>query len=348
MAHKLHRFAIIVVFGLLALAACKKDEPEPEPDLPEEKGHSVFVLNEGNFQWGNASLSLIDLNNNGIQTDVFSAANNRPLGDVLQSATFINNEIWLVVNNSQRIERIDPKTAKSKGTINGLQSPRYVLNTGAGKAYVSDLYSETIHSIDTASFSLVSSIPTQGWTEEMLLLNGFVWVCNTGGNQVYKINPATDQISDSISVGIKPRSIRSDKLGRIWVLCEGEIPPQESAGSLWCIDASSNNILQQFQFPNATDHPSKLCINASGDRLYFLNKGLQRMPITDATLPISPFIAQGTRQFYGLSVHPQDESIWLSDARDYVQQGKVFRYKADATLMNEWDAGVIPGGFFFY
>ena len=40
--------------------------------------------------------------------------------------------------------------------------------------------------------------------------------------------------------------------------------------------------------------------------------------------------------------------FWLSDARDYVQQGKVFRYKADATLMNEWDAGVIPGGFFFY
>jgi DNA-binding beta-propeller fold protein YncE len=210
------------------------------------------------------------------------------------------------------------------------------------------LYSGGIHSIDTATYSIGNSIQTQGWTEEMLLLNGFIWVCNTGGNQVYKINSANDQIVDSLSVGIKPRSIRSDKLGRIWVLCEGEIPPQESAGSLWCIDASSNNILQQFQFPNATDHPSKLCINATGDRLYFLNKGLQRMQITDAALPTSPFIAQGTRQFYGLSVHPQDESIWLSDARDYVQQGKILRYKADATLMSEWDAGVIPGGFFFY
>ena len=175
MARRLHRFTVVGMFLLLALAACKKDEPQPEPDLPEEKGHSVFVLNEGNYQWGNASLSLIDLNNNSIQNDVFSAANNRPLGDVLQSATFINNEIWLVVNNSQRIERIDPKTAKSKGTINALQSPRYIVNTGSGKAYVSDLYSGGIHSIDTATYSIGNSIQTQGWTEEMVLLNGFVY-----------------------------------------------------------------------------------------------------------------------------------------------------------------------------
>jgi DNA-binding beta-propeller fold protein YncE len=348
MALSLHRFTVVGMFILLALSACKKDELQPEPDLPEEKGHSVFVLNEGNYQWGNASLSLIDLNNNSIQNDVFSAANNRPLGDVLQSATFINNEIWLVVNNSQRIERIDPKTAKNKGTINGLQSPRYVLNTGAGKAYVSDLYSGTIHCIDTSTYSITNSIHTQGWTEEMALLNGFIWVCNTGGNQVYKINRETDQIVDSISVGIKPRSIRSDKLGRIWVLCEGEIPPQESAGSLCCIDATTNAVIQQFAFPEITDHPSKLCINAAGDRLYFLNKGLHRMPITDASLPLLPFISQDNRLFYGLAIRPQDESIWLSDARDYVQQGIVYRYQSDGTLAQQWNAGVIPGGFLFY
>lgn len=348
MALKLHRYLVAGLLVLLAFSACKKDEPEPEPELPAEKDHAVFVLNEGNFQWGNASLSLINLNTNAIQSDVFSAANNRPIGDVLQSATLINHELWLVVNNSQRIERIDPKTAQSKGTINGLLSPRYIVNTGSGKAYVSDLYSASIHCIDTATCNIVNSIQTQGWTEEMVLLNGFIWVCNTGGNQVYKINVATDQIEDSIAVGIKPRSIRSDKLGRIWVLCEGEIPPQESAGSLWCIDASLNAVLQQFSFSNPTDHPSKLRINAAGDRLYFLNKGLHRMNITDAALPSSSFIAQGSRIFYGLAVHPNDESIWLSDARDYVQQGKVLRYKADGTLMREWDAGVIPGAFFFY
>ena len=36
MAFRLHRFAIVGIFILLALAACKKDEPQPEPDLPEE------------------------------------------------------------------------------------------------------------------------------------------------------------------------------------------------------------------------------------------------------------------------------------------------------------------------
>ena len=348
MAHRLHRFAIIVIVGVMALSACKKEVPPPEPDLPDEKGHSVFVLNEGNFQWGNASLSLISLNNNSIQNDVFSAANNRPLGDVLQSAAFINRELWLVVNNSQRIERIDLATGKSKGAINGVQSPRYIINTGSGKAYVSDLYSGSIHVIDTATYSISNSIQTNGWTEELILLNNRVWVCNTGSNQVYKINPISHQIEDSVAVGIKPRSIRSDKMGRIWVLCEGEIPPQESAGSLWCIDASANNVLCQFSFPNSTDHPSKLCVNANGDRLYFLNNGVQRMSISDVALPSTSFIQAGNRIFYGLSIHPQDESIWLSDARDYVQQGKVFRYTSDATLMNEWDAGIIPGGFFFY
>jgi hypothetical protein len=40
--------------------------------------------------------------------------------------------------------------------------------------------------------------------------------------------------------------------------------------------------------------------------------------------------------------------IYVSDAIDYVQKGKVYIYKPDGILSNSFSAGIIPGEFYFY
>jgi len=47
----------------------------------------------------------------------------------------INGKAYLVVNNSSKIEIINPKTFKSIGTITGLRSPRYIIKQAPIKLY---------------------------------------------------------------------------------------------------------------------------------------------------------------------------------------------------------------------
>jgi len=59
----------ILLFGvIILLGSC-------EPDIIEhenfEKSTGVFILNEGNFTFGNASLSFLDLTNRQIENQVF-------------------------------------------------------------------------------------------------------------------------------------------------------------------------------------------------------------------------------------------------------------------------------------
>ncbi|MES2778319.1 MAG: DUF5074 domain-containing protein, partial [Bacteroidota bacterium] len=96
------RIILIGAFAtLLGLVSCDK-KPQPNDDLilpPLVKG-SIMMINEGNFQFGNASLTVYDFNNDIVYPDVFENTNGRKLGDVFQSITVANGKAYLIVNNS--------------------------------------------------------------------------------------------------------------------------------------------------------------------------------------------------------------------------------------------------------
>ena len=206
---------------LLGLWACKKDVPPPGGGGGIGSGQGVFVSNEGNFQAGNAGVSYFEEGFQEALADVFAPANNRPLGDVLQSMTFHNGRCYLVVNNSGKVEVVDAQTFKSEATIAGFTSPRYLLPVGNGKAYVSDLYGNALSVVDLTTHQRVGSIPCQGWTEEMVLADGRVFVANRSNAFLLVVDPQTDAIADTVVVGHGANSIRQDGAGKVWVLCSG-------------------------------------------------------------------------------------------------------------------------------
>lgn len=88
-------------------------------------------------------------------TDVFKQANNKVLGDVLQSMSIINDKLYLVVNNSGKVEVLDKRNFISISTIAGLRSPRYIEAVSSNKAYISDLYDKAITVIDLSNNSVL-------------------------------------------------------------------------------------------------------------------------------------------------------------------------------------------------
>ena len=70
-------------------------------------GEGLFICNEGNFQYGNATLSYYDPATKSVQNEVFYRSNAMKLGDVAQSMVVRDGIGWIVVNNSHVIFAID-------------------------------------------------------------------------------------------------------------------------------------------------------------------------------------------------------------------------------------------------
>ena len=329
----------LVLLLAVVLVSCRKDKPEPPEETPVNIGNSggVYITNEGNFQWGNATVSYYDVATNTAAEDLFQPVNGSALGDVCQSMSIFNCKGYLVMNNSNKVVVVDPQSFVTTATITGFDSPRYFLPVSNSKAYVTDLHANSIAVVDLANNTIISGIPCPSATEELVLAYGKAFVTAPQRDKVYVISTATDQLTDSITVGNGGASIVQDANGKIWVLCNT---------ALYRFDPVSHLVEATFSFPSATS-PWRLRINGTHDMLYFLDNGVYRMPITSTALTASPFIPSSGRNFYGLGVDPDEGSIYVADAVDYVQRGVVYRYGTDGTERANFLAGIVPGGFCF-
>ncbi|MDX9750200.1 MAG: hypothetical protein RBT71_03880 [Flavobacteriales bacterium] len=334
-----------LLIGAALITACRKDKPEPPTDQPITVGEGgVYITNEGNFGWGNAGVSYFDIASGNVVEDLYEPANGMSLGDVCQSMRLFNGKGYVVVNNSGKVVVVDPNSFIATATITGLTSPRHFLAVSNGKAYVTDMQANALTVIDLSTNSITGSIPCPGWTEEPALAYGKAFVTAQTRNYVYVIDTATDQLVDSIAVSRGGNSIVEDANGKLWVACMG------GAGTLpalYRIDPIARQVEAAFPFPSASHDPWRLTTNGDHSVLYFLDQHVYRMAVTDTALPVAPFIPANGRNFYGLGVDPNNGTVYVADAIDYVQRGVVFRYAADGAPIGDFLAGRIPGGFVF-
>jgi len=96
---------------------------ETEEFTTSATGEGLFVVNQGNFMYANASLSYYNPQTKDIENEIFVRANGINLGDVAQSMVLYKETAYVVVNNSGVVFAIDPKTFTLKGMLTGLVSP---------------------------------------------------------------------------------------------------------------------------------------------------------------------------------------------------------------------------------
>ena len=335
-----------ILFFVFIFSACVKDKPTPATQTAVELSASkkVYVVNEGPFQGnGNGAISLYDPGTNAVVENFYQTQNQSQIGNVAQSLNFINGNYYIVVNNANKIIVCNDQLKKTN-EINNLMSPRYILPLTNKKAYVSDLYADAISIVDLGSTSKTGSIHCAGKTEKMISFYNKVFVTNTDREYVYVIDALKDLITDSVFVGLNAGDIVIDREDKVWVLGSGKSP--SVAGRLTRINPITNQVETFFTFsPN--ELPGNLCLNKTKDFLFFLNDGIFRMSITDASLPSSAFIAKGSKNFYGLGINPNDETIYAADALDYAQRSQVYIYNADGSPKTDFKAGIITNGFYF-
>ena len=347
---------LLLLLVVPVLFACEQMPPMP-PDDPCETGNfpqsgimgdpsdRVWVIHEGNFQRGNASLGWYESSTGTWYDEVFDSLNQEILGDVFQSVTFSDDKAYLVINNSQKVIVVSAVTGIKEGEITGLQSPRYLLPVSETKAYVTDLYANSVSVVDLSTNQKTGQVSLPGWTERIIKTGNKVFVTNLRNEYLYVIDPSTDQLSDSIRVGLGSSSVVKAADGTLWVACSGDVM-NDIAGSLVQVDPVTLLVLQTFEF-SGNERPASLTTDPQGELLYFLNEDCFVMDMAADSLPACPIIDAEGGLFYGLGVDPGNGDIYLADAIDYVQKGVLLRYETDGVLLDEWRGGIIPSGFVF-
>lgn len=370
-------FNIFILSILLTFVSCGGDDPVnpfvscggDDPVNPNETSiaKGLFVLNEGNFTYANSSLTFYDPEADTVENNLFYRVNVSPLGDVANSMMIDETGMYVVVNNSKYIYKVDPETMKYQAKLDGMTSPRHIISINKNKAYVSDQESTGLWVINPNTMQKTGFVELGNTTEKMVRAGNEVVVTNwsnfyqpeTSNSTIQFVNVETDELVATMDVAPEPNSIVLDKNNNIWVLCSGGyLPPCEPA--LFCINPSTRQIVKRFDFAEG-DYPSSMAIDNKKENLYILNGGfgtlnLYKMSIGDESFPTEIFVnrEQATDNgetnmhvFSTVAVSPENGDVYLTDVKNYVQNGEVLRFTSEGEYVTKFSAGILPGFMMF-
>lgn len=375
---KLNLFLLAVLAALMF--SCKPNTPEPVTPSGMNLGSGVFVLNEGDFQVSNSSLTFYDIEADTVINNLFYKVNNAPLGDVAQSLAMADGQLYIVVNNSNYIYKVDANTIVCDTTkpfkLSDFYSPREMHFVAPNKAYVTDLMGTQLWIINPQDFSHAGSIEMGNATEKMVQVGNELYVSNwsiyyfdpyshASYNTVQVVDLNNDVKVADITVGKEPNTMVVDKNGHVWVLCEGrswddeydeEGVPYGENPTLWEIDPMLKTAICRYEFKGLYEDDdeikgvaSALKVNPAGDQFYLIyNNEVRRFDL--ATMSLSEtfrITPDATGLFYNMAVEPKTGDLYISDAKNYVMEGTVYRYSNDGVLLASFQAGIIPSAMLF-
>lgn len=333
---------VILLIGLLS--SCDKDMLGPQfAGDTENRGGKIVVLNEGNFGWGNGSISLYNRDTKEVSNLVYQIQNGNALGDVVQSATLIDDKLYVVVNNSGKIVVLDTADFTQQGAITGLTSPRHIIDGENGSLYSTDLYTDEIHVISKAANSVTSTILLDGWTEHLYLYNGWIFAIQPDLGTLVKIDPITNTVNDSIKLTKGLGDMLIHPSGTAWVLASGG--SNESIPKLYTLDLNLFTSLDSLEF-NLSDSPNRLCANSDLSKLFYV---LDETVFTYSTSSkiVSYFRTLNGTTNYGLYNDPYTNELYYVDAKDYVQNSNIYRMDSLGQILDTFDGGIISGYIYF-
>jgi len=314
-----------------------------DAQFPTIFNNGMFIINEGQFSNSNASLDFFLPHKDTVFQKVFKTINNEELGDIFQSIAFDDNNLYLIINNSGKIIVVDRLTLQKKGTIDGLPSPRQMVYTGSGNRwYVSNLFSEHLYVVNTATMQIEEMILTETSTDPILKVGNQLFIGLPNTNKLLIKQDGSD-VFNTLEVSKGASSLVKDKEDNVWLLCYGDFY-QSGEAAIFKINTQTNQV--EKKIPIADGFPSELVYSARENALFYLNKDFYKLELDAETEPTTPHIKASGRTIYGVTIDEPRNEIYLADAINFAERGFVYRYTMRGVVVDTIPAGIVPNAVF--
>lgn len=304
-----------------------------------EENTQLLILNGGNSNENNASISYYDIATGSLTANFYREANGRGLGDSAEQILAYGDKIYVTVTASNRLVILqkDGKEIKSIEPKNGENplNPRCMVADN-GKVYVSYFYGHSVAVLDTASLAIEKVVPVGRYPEQLAVSKGNIYVANSGGldypdygNTVSVINQTSMKVEKEIEVLINPTKVLSDSQGDIYVISTGDYG--EVKNTLQRIDGSTGEV-------TVMDYAT--CMAIGNNKLYavYAQWGAPEITykiydtLTEKVID-NNFIKDGTdiSSPYAITVDPITEAFYITESA-WGSTGSLYAFSADGKL----------------
>lgn len=360
----------------LCLFSCREDEyvtymtdeDTGVPSVEETHFDGLYILNEGNMGSNRCTLDYLDLSGTDstihYYRNIYAERNPstvKELGDVGNDIGIYGSKLWIVVNCSNKVEVCEARSTRRLGQVN-IDNCRYLAFDG-GFAYVSSYAGPVqvaencplgrVYKVDTLTLQKVDSVVVGYQPEEMAIVDGKLYVANSGGyrvplydNRIMVIDLATFQVIKEIEVDVNLHRLLADSHGQLWVSTRGNY--FDVAPALYCL--KDDKVVARLEIPISS-------MTIVGDSLYYIGTtfsyvdggykkdfGIVDVALQRCSVAVTfeaPEIKNITLP-YGIIVNPHDRDFYILDAKNYVSSGELLHFDADGHFLWRVSTGDIP------
>ena len=360
----------------LCLFSCREDEyvtymtdeDTGVPSVEETHFDGLYILNEGNMGSNRCTLDYLDLSGTDstihYYRNIYAERNPstvKELGDVGNDIGIYGSKLWIVVNCSNKVEVCEARSTRRLGQVN-IDNCRYLAFDG-GFAYVSSYAGPVqvaencplgrVYKVDTLTLQKVDSVVVGYQPEEMAIVDGKLYVANSGGyrvplydNRIMVIELATFQVIKEIEVDVNLHRLLADSHGQLWVSTRGNY--FDVAPALYCL--KDDKVVARLEIPVSS-------MTIVGDSLYYIGTtfsyvdggykkdfGIVDVALQRCSVAVTfeaPEIKNITLP-YGIIVNPHDRDFYILDAKNYVSSGEMLHFDANGHFLWRVSTGDIP------
>lgn len=337
----MYNFKCICILLTLCILSCNKDDIGPQYGDTTDKiegAPGFWVLNEGNWTWGNASISFYDTQRKQMSNQVYQSKQETPLGDVLQSMFFKDDRRFLILNNSHQIKMCSDEMIL-ENNFEGFNGPRYMEHLSNSDYLVTSLNGKQVYKLNIETGQVTTFAEVADWTEKIIKFNNSLIVEHKSfsdtkpeDQQLLKLD-LNGEVTKTLDI-LAPHS----ELTKMDASKFCFISQHDDESKLWVCDTTFN--IQTFNIPEKVSQ-----ISYSSNTIYLAGQNL--WSFTPSTSSFTKIKSLTDKTIYGLS-STDDGYIYICDAKDYVSSGDFLIYSTiTQTLIDSVKTSIIPSEIYF-